>query len=62
MKELMTQVDPPKEASAFERMNGWSLLLFSNKLTHYFKDGRLQGGVLKKRYFLQKFDALNRSC
>ena len=28
----MTQADPPKEASTVKKMNGWSLLLSSNKM------------------------------
>ena len=35
MKDWTAQVDPPKEASTFERMDGRSQFLFSNKMTHY---------------------------
>ena len=28
----MAQADPPKEASTVKKMNGWSLLLSSNKM------------------------------
>ena len=48
MKELMAQADPPKEASAFGRMNGRSQLLFSNKMSHYFIELTTPSGLLKK--------------
>ena len=38
MKEWMTQADPVKKASTFERMNGRPQLLSSNKTTHCFKE------------------------
>ena len=50
MKECMAQADPPKEASAFERMNEWAQLLFSNISTHYFIEWRIPSGLLKKKY------------
>ena len=56
----MAQAHPQKEARTFERMNGRSLLLCSNKMTHYFKEWTTASDVLKKIYFLQKFDASNR--
>ena len=42
MKEWMAQADPPKEAHTVKKMNLRSLLISSNKATHYFKEGRLQ--------------------
>ena len=65
----MTQADPPKEASAVEKMNGRSLLLSlclsllslslplslsSNKMTHCFKECRAASGVLKRIYCFYK--------
>ena len=50
MKECMAQADSPKEASAFERMNEWAQLLFSNISTHYFIEWRIPSGLLKKKY------------
>ena len=38
MKEWMDQAVPPKEASMFEKMNGWPQILSSNKMTNYFKE------------------------
>ena len=38
MKEWMAQPQPPKGASTIKRMTGRSLLLSSNKMTHYFKE------------------------
>ena len=38
----MAQAGHPKEATMFERMNGRSQLLFSNKMTH---QGRMQGAA-----------------
>ena len=62
MTEWMSQADPPKEASTVKKMNGRSLLLSSNKMTHYFKEWTTPSGVLKKHILhLQKFDASNRS-
>ena len=65
MKKWMAQGDPPKEVSTVKKMNGQSsllLLLSSNKMTYYFKEWTIRGGVLKKYVlFLQKFDASNRS-
>ena len=44
----MAQVDPQKEASTFERINGQPQLLSSNKITYYFKKwaAEIDGGVL----------------
>ena len=36
MKEWMAQADPQKEVSTVKKMNGQSLLLSPNKMTHYF--------------------------
>ena len=52
MKEWMAQADPTKEASTVKTMNGRSLLLSSNKMTHYFKEWTNPSGVLKKIYCL----------
>ena len=38
MKEWMAQADPPKEANTVKKMNDRSLLISSNKKTHYFKE------------------------
>ena len=35
MKQWMAQADARKEASTIKKMNGWSLFLSSNKMTHY---------------------------
>ena len=44
----MAQGDPPKEVSTVKKnMDGWSLLLSSDKMTHYFKVWTSPGGVLK---------------
>ena len=48
MKECKVQADPPKKASMFERMNGQSQLLFSNKMTHYFIEWTTPSGLLKR--------------
>ena len=49
----MAEADPPKEASTVKKMDGRSLLLSSNKITHYIKEWMT---VLKKNN-LQKCDA-----
>ena len=54
MKEWMAQVDPPKEANMVKKMNGRSLLISSNKTTHYFKEWTTASYVLKKIYYLYK--------
>ena len=62
VKEWMVQADPPKEANAVKKMNGRSLLLYSNKMTLYFKEWMTASGALKKNILsLQKFDVSNRS-
>ena len=50
MKEWIAQVDPPKEASTFARMNGRPKLLFSNKMTHYYLEWTTPSALLKKNY------------
>ena len=64
LKEWMVQADPQKETST---VNGPSLLLSSNKMTHYFKEWTTSSGVLKKVYCLYKnlmlqIDPINSSC
>ena len=63
MKQRMAQVDPPKEASMFERINGRSQLLFSNKMTPYFIEWMTPSCLLKKTYYYpcKKNDISNRS-
>ena len=62
MKECMTQSDPPKEASSFERMNGRPQLLFSNKMIHYPIEWTTSSSLLKEIYYTyKKFNASNRS-
>ena len=49
----MAYADRPRETSMFERMNGRSQLLSSNKIiTHYFKEWTTTSGVLQKRFCL----------
>ena len=61
MKERMAQADPPKEASAFARMNDRPQL-FPNKMAHYFVDWTTPSGLLKKIcYPYKKCDASNTS-
>ena len=62
MKKCMTQADPLKEVSTFERMNGRPQLIFSNKMAYYCIELATPSGILKKKYMLplQKFDASNR--
>ena len=67
MKEWMAQADPLREAGTVEKMNGRSLLIFSNKTTHYFKECPAERCVLKKIYCLYKnlmlqIDPLSSSC
>ena len=47
MMESMAQADLPKEASKFARVNCRPQLLFSNKMTHFY---RMNDGLLKKIY------------
>ena len=54
MKEWMAQADPTKEASTVKKMNGRTLILSSNKMTHYFKEWTTPSGVFKKIYCLFK--------
>ena len=53
MKEWISQADPPKEASKFERMNGRPQLLFSIKVTHYFIEWTPPSSLLKNILPLQ---------
>ena len=67
MKEWMAPADPSKEASTVKKMDGRLLLLFSNKMTRYFKELTTVSGILKKIYCLYKnlmpqIDLLNSSC
>ena len=59
MKEWMAQADSPKEANTFRKMYGRSLLISSNKKTHYFNEWTTASGrpttVLKKMYCLYKY-------
>ena len=48
MKEWMTQVDPLKESSTFERMNGRLQLISSKKITQYFEEWTTPISVLEK--------------
>ena len=52
IKEWMTQADPPKEASTFERMNDRSQLLSANGMRYYFKELKTASGVLTKIFCL----------
>ena len=52
MKKWMAQGDPPKEVNTIKKINGWSLLLSSNKMTHHFKEWTTPGGVLKNIYII----------
>ena len=54
MKEWMAQADPTKEASTVKKMNGRTLILSSNKMTHCFKEWTTPSGVFKKTYCLFK--------
>ena len=51
MKKWMAQGNPPKEVNTIKKINGWSLLLSSNKMTHHFKEWTTPGGVLKKNIY-----------
>ena len=49
-----------KKASTFERIDGRPQLLFSNKMSHKFKEWTTESGTLKKKIFpLQKCDTQN---
>ena len=54
MKEWMAQANPPKEASNVKKIKGRSILLSSNKWTHYFKEQTAASSVFKKIYCLYK--------
>ena len=61
VKEWMAQADPPREANTVKKMNGRSLLIFSNKTTHYFKEWTAARCLKKYILSLQKFNTSNRS-
>ena len=61
VKEWMAQADPPKEANTVKKMNGRSLLIFSNKTTHYFKEWTAARCFEKNILSPQKFITSNRS-
>ena len=67
MKEWMAKADPPIETNAVKKMNDRSLLISSNKTTHYFREWTTASFVLKKIYCLYKnlvlqIDPLSSSC
>ena len=53
-KEWMGPADPLKKASTVKKINGRLLLLYSNKMTHSFKELTTVRDVLKKMYCLYK--------
>ena len=59
MKEWMAQADPPKEVNTVRKRNGQSLLISSNKKTHYLKEWMTASlrltTILKKIYCLYKY-------
>ena len=61
VNEWMAQADPPREANTVKKMNGRSLLIFSNKTTHYFKELTVARCFEKNVLSLQKFNTSNRS-
>ena len=61
VKEWMAQADPPREANTVKKMNGRSLLIFSNKTTHYFKEWTAARCFEKSILSPQKFITSNRS-
>ena len=61
MKEWMAQADPPREANTVIKMNDRSLLIFSNKTTHYFKEWTAARCFEKNILSPQKFITSNRS-
>ena len=61
VKEWMAQTDPPREANTVKKMNGQSLLIFSNKTTLYFKEWTAARCFEKNIFPLQKFNTSNRS-
>ena len=46
------QADPPKEANTVKKLNGWSLLLSSNKTTLYFKEWATASSSALKKYIV----------
>ena len=61
VKEWMAHADPPREANTVKKMNGRSLLIFSNKTTHYFKEWTAARCFEKNILSTQKFITSNRS-
>ena len=61
VKEWMAQADPPREANTVKKINDRSLLTFSNKTTHYFKEWTAARCFEKNILSLQKFNTSNRS-
>ena len=61
VKEWMAQADPPREANTVKKMNGRSLLTFSNKTTHYFKEWTAARCFEKNILSPQKLITSNRS-
>ena len=49
MKELIPQVDPPKESNTVKKMNGQLILFSSDKTNTNSKNGRLQVLFWKKK-------------
>ena len=54
IKEWMAKANPPIETNAVKKMNDRSLLISSNKTTHYFTEWRAASSVLKKLYCFYK--------
>ena len=48
----MTQADPLKEVSTFERMNGRPQLIFSNKMAYCCTELATPSGILKKKIYV----------
>ena len=67
LKESVAQADPANKANMIKKMDGLSLLLFSNKMTHYFKEWTTASGVLIKIYcpyknLMLQIDPIQSSC
>ena len=67
MKEWLAKADLPIETNAVKKMNDRSLLISSNKTTHYFREWTNASFVLKKLYCLYKnlmfqIDPLSSNC
>ena len=61
VKEWMAQADPQREANTVKKMNGRSLLIFSYKTTHYFKEWTAARCFEKNILSPQKLTTSNRS-